>query len=156
MRLKMTVVASVLMFATAAALVTAAQSGPAVSATATGAVTFAKDVAPILQEKCQACHQVGSIAPMPLVTYDDARKVARSIKNKVSARLMPPWHIDKNIGIREFQNDRSLSDAADRHHRPLGRRRIADGRSEGHAAAEDRIRIPRGGSSPRDTARRIS
>jgi hypothetical protein len=111
MRLKMTVVASVLMFATAAALVTAAQSGPAASATATASATFAKDVAPILQEKCQACHQVGSIAPMPLVTYDDARKFARSIKNKVAARLMPPWHIDKNIGIREFQNDRSLSDA---------------------------------------------
>src|SRR5688572_32000349 len=102
MRLKLTVVASVLMFAAAAALVTAAQTRPAAQSAATAPVTFTKDVAPILQDKCQACHQVGSIAPMPLVTYEDARKVSRTIKNKVSARLMPPWHIDKNIGIREF------------------------------------------------------
>jgi len=75
-----------------------------------GAVTFAKDVAPIMQQKCQVCHQPDSIGPMPLVTYDDARKFANGIKARVSARLMPPWHIDKNIGIREFQNDRSLTD----------------------------------------------
>ena len=78
---------------------------------ATAAVTFAKDVAPILQEKCQVCHQPDSIAPMPLLTYDDAKSYARTIKAKVAARLMPPWHIDKTIGIRDFQNDRSLSDA---------------------------------------------
>ena len=84
----------------------AAQNGAAAPA-----VTFAKDVAPILQEKCQVCHQPNSIGPMPLISYDDAKSYARAIKNKVSARLMPPWHIDKTIGIREFQNDRSLSDA---------------------------------------------
>jgi hypothetical protein len=74
------------------------------------AVTFAKDVAPIMQEKCQVCHQPNSIGPMPLVTYDDAKSFARSIKTRVQARMMPPWHIDKTIGIRDFQNDRSLSD----------------------------------------------
>ena len=83
-----------------------AQSVPAAAA-----VTFAKDVAPILQENCQVCHQPDSIGPMPLVTYDDAKSYARTIKAKVAARLMPPWHIDRTIGIRDFQNDRSLSDA---------------------------------------------
>ena len=72
--------------------------------------TFTKDVAPILQQKCQECHQPGSIAPMSLITYEDARKYARRIKTKVSARLMPPWHIDKTVGIQAFKNDRSLSD----------------------------------------------
>ena len=52
-------------------------------------------------------------------------------------RQMPPWHIDKTVGIQHFKNDRSLTDGADRHHRPLGRCRRAEGRSEGHAAAED-------------------
>ena len=72
--------------------------------------TFTKDVAPILQQKCQECHQPGSIAPMSLITYEDARKYARRIRTKVSARLMPPWHIDKTVGIQAFKNDRSLSD----------------------------------------------
>jgi hypothetical protein len=47
---------------------------------------------------------------MSLITYEDARKYARRIKTKVSARLMPPWHIDKTVGIQSFKNDRSLSD----------------------------------------------
>ncbi|MGH9331297.1 MAG: c-type cytochrome [Vicinamibacterales bacterium] len=74
-------------------------------------VTFTKHVAPILQQKCQVCHQPNSIGPMPLVTYEDAREFARPIKTRVSARVMPPWHIDQNVGIREFKNDRSLTDA---------------------------------------------
>jgi hypothetical protein len=73
-------------------------------------VTFTKDVAPILQQKCQECHQPGSIAPMSLITYEDARKYARRIRTRVSARVMPPWHIDKTVGIQSFKNDRSLSD----------------------------------------------
>jgi hypothetical protein len=73
-------------------------------------VTFTKHVAPILQQKCQECHQPGSIAPMSLITYEDARKYARRIKTKVAARLMPPWHIDKTVGIQSFKNDRSLTD----------------------------------------------
>jgi hypothetical protein len=72
--------------------------------------TYAKDVAPILQRKCQECHQPGSIAPMSLLNYDDAVNEADQIKEKVSKRLMPPWHIDKTVGIQEFKNDRSLSD----------------------------------------------
>ena len=83
----------------------------AASAAATDNPTFSKDVAPILQAKCQECHQPNSIAPMSLVTYEEARPWARSIKNRVTSRQMPPWHIDKTIGIQHFENDRSLSDA---------------------------------------------
>jgi hypothetical protein len=73
--------------------------------------TFTKDVAPILQRSCQTCHRPGSIAPMSLLTYEDARPWARSIKNRVSQRQMPPWHVDRTIGIRKFKDDPSLSDA---------------------------------------------
>ncbi len=74
-------------------------------------VTFTKDVAPILQRACQNCHRPGSIAPMSLLTYEDARPWARAIKQRIVARQMPPWHIDKNIGIQKFKDDRSLTDA---------------------------------------------
>jgi hypothetical protein len=74
-------------------------------------VTFAKDIAPIFQEKCQECHRAGTAAPMPLVSYEEARPWAKSIRQRVITRNMPPWHIDKTVGIQEFQNDRSLSDA---------------------------------------------
>src|SRR5690606_18324219 len=68
-------------------------------------VTFAKDIAPIFQEKCEACHRSGSIAPMSLQTYEQARPWARSIRAQVAARQMPPWHIDKTVGIQQFKND---------------------------------------------------
>src|SRR5687768_17761876 len=85
---------------------------PATLSAQTAAVpTFTKDVAPIFQEKCESCHRPDSIAPMSLVTYEEARPWARSIKNRVASRQMPPWHLDKTIGIQHFQNDRSLSDA---------------------------------------------
>ena len=73
-------------------------------------VTFTKDVAPILQKSCQNCHRPGSVAPMALLTYEDARPWARSIKARVAAREMPPWHIDRTIGISKFKNDPSLTD----------------------------------------------
>ena len=72
--------------------------------------TFTKDIAPIFQEKCEACHRPDSIAPMSLRTHEEARPWARSIKTRVAARQMPPWHIDKGVGIQQFKNDRSLSD----------------------------------------------
>jgi hypothetical protein len=75
------------------------------------APTFSKDIAPIFQKSCQSCHHPGSIAPMSLLTYQDARPWARSIKAKVVTRVMPPWHIDRNVGIQKFKNDPSLSDA---------------------------------------------
>src|SRR5262245_51120896 len=98
----------------AAAVTLAIVSAKPISAPQNGAgaaVTFTKDIAPILQEKCQVCHQPDSIAPMSLLSYQDAKKYAARIKQRVQARVMPPWHINKTIGIREFKNDRSLSDA---------------------------------------------
>ena len=74
-------------------------------------VTFTKDIVPILQRSCQVCHRQGEMAPMSLVTYQEVRPWARSIRNRVVNREMPPWHIDKNIGIQSFKDDPSLSDA---------------------------------------------
>src|SRR6059036_2428194 len=73
-------------------------------------VTFSKDVAPIIQAKCQECHQPNSIAPMSLISFQDARPWARSIKERVATRQMPPWHIDKSVGVQKFKNDMSLTD----------------------------------------------
>src|ERR1051325_2962323 len=75
-------------------------------------VTFTKDVAPILQRSCQTCHRPGMMAPMSLLTYQDARPWARSIKAKVSNREMPPWFVDRHVGIQKYKNDPSLSDEA--------------------------------------------
>src|SRR5437870_10298337 len=74
-------------------------------------ITFAKDIAHILEEKCQACHRPDSMATMSLVTYEDVRPWAKAIRERVITRQMPPWHIDKTVGIQKFKNDRSLSDA---------------------------------------------
>src|ERR1041384_5485900 len=79
-----------------------------------GTVTFTKDIAPILQRKCQYCHRPDSVAPMSLLTYEDARPWARSMKSRTQLRsqrgAMPPWGIEKNIGIQRFKDDRSLSE----------------------------------------------
>ena len=85
-------------------------AGTAQAADQAKQVTFSKDVAPIFQAKCQSCHEPGSIAPMSLITYQEARPWAKSIKARVSARQMPPWHIDKSVGIQKFKNDISLND----------------------------------------------
>ena len=71
--------------------------------------TFAKDVAPIFQEKCQNCHRQGAMAPMSLVTYEEVRPWAKSIRQRVATRQMPPWHLDPTVGIQKFANDISLS-----------------------------------------------
>ena len=77
-------------------------------------VTFTKDIAPILQRSCQNCHRPGSVAPMPLLTYEDARPYAAAIKRRTGIRsrqgTMPPWYIEKDIGIQHYKNDISLSD----------------------------------------------
>src|SRR5215470_3941734 len=82
----------------------------AAAQTAAPSVTFTRDVAPILQRACQNCHRPGAIAPMSLLTYQDARPWARAIKQKVTAREMPPWYIDRHIGIQRFKDDPSLTD----------------------------------------------
>jgi hypothetical protein len=78
--------------------------------TAPKSVTFAKDIVPIFQEKCQDCHRKGSMAPMSLITYEETRPWAKSIKQRVAQHQMPPWHIDQTVGVTHFKNDRSLSE----------------------------------------------
>ena len=73
-------------------------------------VTFSKNIAPILQRSCQSCHNPGGIGPMALMTFDQVRPWARSIKAKTTQREMPPWFVEKNIGIERFKDDTSLSD----------------------------------------------
>ncbi len=68
--------------------------------------TFSKDVAPILYKSCVECHRPDAMAPMPLITYEDARPWARAVKQKVMKREMPPWGADPAIG--KFSNDVSL------------------------------------------------
>jgi len=84
------------------------------SAAAPRQVTYTKDIAPILQRSCENCHRADGVAPMALSTYDDVRPYARAIKQRTSigphAGVMPPWYVEKNIGIQSFQNDPSLSD----------------------------------------------
>src|SRR5204863_8752861 len=75
-----------------------------------GTATFTKDVAPILQKACQNCHRPGSIGPMSLINYEDARPWVRSIRSRVEQRQMPPWHLDRTVGIRSFKDDPSRSE----------------------------------------------
>ncbi|MEX2583277.1 MAG: cytochrome c [Gemmatimonadota bacterium] len=72
-------------------------------------VTFAKDVAPILQQNCQVCHQPGAIGPMSLMTYDEVRPWARVIQLRVEEREMPPYHYDTDVGIQKLKEDKRLS-----------------------------------------------
>ena len=73
-------------------------------------VTFTRDVAPILYENCVQCHRPGSFAPMSLLTYETARMYAPLMKVKVQTRQMPPWHVDRTVGVQAFDNDASLTD----------------------------------------------
>jgi hypothetical protein len=80
-------------------------------ATAAQEVTYAGDVASILQENCVRCHHPGTAAPMSLETYEQVRPWAPVIKEAVETRAMPPgWYIDRTVGIQHFKNDPSLSD----------------------------------------------
>ena len=70
-------------------------------------ITYNKDVAPLLQKHCVACHRPNDIAPMSLMTYDEVLPFARMIRESVVQRKMPPWHADPAFG--EFSNDSRLS-----------------------------------------------
>ena len=98
-----TLIVRSLLAAGAALVVTAAIPAAAQSP------TFAKDVAPILYEKCVECHRPSAMAPMSLVTYEEVRPWARAVKQRVTRREMPPWGADPAVG--KFANDPSLSDA---------------------------------------------
>jgi mono/diheme cytochrome c family protein len=80
------------------------------NAQANDQVTFTKQVSRILQENCQVCHRPGTFAPMSLVTYEETRPWARAIKAKVASGEMPPWFVDKTIGLQHYSNDVSLSE----------------------------------------------
>ena len=70
--------------------------------------TYNEHIGQLLFDNCASCHRPNQIAPMSLLSYQDARKWARAIKAKVVAREMPPWFADPEFG--EFSNDISLSD----------------------------------------------
>jgi mono/diheme cytochrome c family protein len=80
---------------------------PTAALAADAPVTFAKDVAPIFNKSCVECHRPTMFAPMSLMTFDDARPWARSIKQRVVSRAMPPWGADPAHGT--FKNDPSLT-----------------------------------------------
>ena len=81
-----------------------------------GEITFHKDIEPILQANCQTCHRPGGAGPMPLMTYEQVAPFAGLIEYKTGLRdvagAMPPWYIEKDIGIHDYKNDMSLSDEA--------------------------------------------
>jgi mono/diheme cytochrome c family protein len=94
--------------------IVAASAAPAVAQQADGnaaPVTFARDVAPILQKNCQQCHQPGAIGPMSLTTFEEVRPWARAIKQKVVAGEMPPYRYDRHVGIQQLKYDLRLSEA---------------------------------------------
>jgi len=69
--------------------------------------TYCRDIAPIFYKNCVGCHRPGEIAPMSLISYKDVRPWAKSIREKVTTREMPPWHLDSHYG--KWENDRRLS-----------------------------------------------
>ena len=84
------------------------------SATEMGEVIFHKDIEAILQRSCQNCHRAESVAPMSLLTYEQARPWARAMKRRVAIGprmgVMPPWYLEKDIGIQGYKYDPSLTD----------------------------------------------
>ena len=99
----------VLLFAGLLGLATVTLSMRATAEENAKAVTFNKQVLPILQKNCQTCHRPGEIAPMSFLTYKDTRPWAKAMKEAVVNRQMPPWFADPAYG--HFANDRRLSDA---------------------------------------------
>ena len=107
---------SIVTLALAAAMTAGASAATAPAAAdnpAPAAVTFTRDVLPILQQKCQTCHRpggdnyTGMVAPMSLMTYDEARPWAKSIAKNVQSRAMPPWFAAPEFhGV--FANERTL------------------------------------------------
>lgn len=112
---RQTILSGALASATLALTALVSVSGPAAAQVRetdqTRTPTFSADIAPILQRSCQSCHNENGIGPMPLVTYEEVRRFAPLIELRVESRAMPPWHLDRTTGIREYQNDVSLSDA---------------------------------------------
>jgi hypothetical protein len=109
--------------------------------TPTGAVTYHKDIEPIIQDHCQSCHSAGGIAPMPLLTYADAQTFAGSIHTKTASRAMPPWGARTQTSCKprfNFKADPSLSDAQIK----LIADWVAAGSPEGNAADAPPAKTP--------------
>ena len=101
-------------FCSLAAVIALATPLPASAGEVPDDPTFSRDIAPILQRSCQKCHRPNSLAPMSLISYEEVRPWARAIKFRTGLRdkpgVMPPWYIERNIGIQRFKEDWSLSD----------------------------------------------
>jgi len=93
------------------ALALSSIAGSALAQQQSAEVTFAKDVAPILQQNCQECHRAGSIGPMSLMNYEEVRPWAQVIKLRVEQQEMPPYHYDTAVGIQQLKDDKRLSAA---------------------------------------------
>ena len=78
-------------------------------ASSDAAVTYSADVASIIQENCTVCHNPDGIGPFELMTYEDARRYSRRIKEAVQNRIMPPYYYDSDIGIQDLKEDWRLS-----------------------------------------------
>src|SRR5438132_200152 len=89
------------------ALTQTSRSAPAALQTSV-APTFSRDIAPILYRNCVSCHRPGEIAPMSLLTWEQARPYARAIRERIQLGSMPPWHAEASAGT--FTNERRLSD----------------------------------------------
>ena len=105
---RISVCVALCLFGAALAVPLAQDQAPAASP-----ITFTKHIAPILQRSCENCHRPDGVAPMSLRTYDEVRPWARAIKQRTGlgprAGVMPPWYVEKNIGIQKFKNNPSLS-----------------------------------------------
>ena len=88
-------------------------SAPAAAAEADSAVTYTKDIAPILERSCTNCHRPESVSPMSFLSYEEVRPWARAMKYRTSRigkpDVMPPWYIERDIGIQEYKGDMSLT-----------------------------------------------
>ncbi|MCY3844082.1 MAG: hypothetical protein OXH69_11130 [Acidobacteria bacterium] len=108
------VLSGVLAVAMAAAVMAAPAAAQTAEPAAEHEVTFTKDIAPILQRSCQKCHRPDSLAPMSLIDYEEVRPWARAIKYRTGLRdqmgVMPPWYIEKDVGIQDFKDDPSLTE----------------------------------------------
>src|SRR6187431_1057671 len=110
MKLKLFAAAVAASFIVALTFVSAEQT-PKADTSKAAVPTFTKDVAPILYANCVTCHRPGEIAPMSLLTYEDARPYAQAIVEEVGKGHMPPWHAEAPEGT--FLNERRLA-AADK------------------------------------------
>jgi mono/diheme cytochrome c family protein len=107
-RFRFSVVLGVVAASLAALAPRAARAGEAAAGRERGRVTFTRDIAPILFQRCASCHRPGEVAPFPLLSYRDAGKRARLIKTVTTERSMPPWKAEGELG--HFSNDRRLTD----------------------------------------------